>query len=287
MKNLNKIKGSLFGFAVGDAMGAPLEFMSDIEIQEKFGHVNTMLSGGMWNVEKGEGTDDTILMLILGNAIIENREDPYSGFADGLIAWYNSCPKDLGLTTERTIRNYLKCNDWILAAEETYKQTFGNCLSPGSLSRVLPVALFYDDLEEIEDVAYMQSQMTHYSELTCQCCMFYCKLIHAILNDIDRMQLNIMVNDFLTKIRLNKKQHILYPNGNVLDILNCAIKCFFNTDSFEKAIEMAVNLGGDTDTIAALTGGLAGAFYGYDAIPKEWIDQLKFKKNIQIMIDRL
>lgn len=99
MKNLrDRIAGALYGVAIGDAMGAPLEFMSKDEIARAHGRVTEMIGGGWLNVEPGEITDDTQMTLAVAEGIIENPDDPVKGIGNRFIEWAKSGPKDIGTT---------------------------------------------------------------------------------------------------------------------------------------------------------------------------------------------
>lgn len=151
--------------------------------------------------------------------------------------------------------------------------------------RTLPVALAYarnrnEDVEKMHSIARRQSTLTHYDPLAAECCAYYCDLIRELLLGKPLHQvLESGVSHAPLPINLRSPKEKLKVSGFVGDTLETALACAYQTSSFEDALIMAVNLGGDADTIGAVTGGLAGAAYGISQIPKPWLDQVKAKEK--------
>lgn len=134
------------------------------------------------------------------------------------------------------------------------------------------------------------SRMTHWDRESDDACQLYTQIVHRFIQaeytaaeETDRHARDGMKNIILrTTLKdtpydiaeLQGKQQSLNPTGYVVDSMKCAVSFFWHTESFEEAVVDAANLGGDADTIAAITGGLAGAYYGYDAIPARWTEAL-------------
>lgn len=249
---LNRIAGAIYGFAIGDAMGATTEFMTEQQIKRKFGKVTDIIGGGWLNLKAGEVTDDTQMTMCVMNALMRTlgKNDPLGYFfmtecRREFIKWYKSGPKDVGGQCSKAI-NYMMSGEMRARPDN---QALGN----GSLMRAMPCALINDNvLNEI------QGRMTHNNSECSQIIQNYSRLIQDYING------NIYTGNI---------KSILEPSGFIRNTFNNAVywSC---QNSFEEAIIRAVNHGGDADTIAAIAGSLAGAKFGYGEIPVRWINQL-------------
>ena len=140
---LGKIKGGLYGVAIGDALGGTTEFMSVREIQARYGYLTEIIGGGVWRLEPGEVTDDTMMTLCVAEGILENPRDPLDAIGVQFMHWYQTRPKDIGNTIRHTFENVE--GNWFEAAYVTHIE-LGQSAGNGSLMRCLPVALAYTDL---------------------------------------------------------------------------------------------------------------------------------------------
>lgn len=250
MRMRNKIAGAIYGFAIGDAMGATTEFMDAKQIKRKYGQVTDIIGGGWLDLEPGEITDDTQMTICVMNAIMSQPEttDKFIACCEkNFVLWMNSRPKDIGAQCARAI------ND-LMFGKKTHLdvQALGN----GSLMRAMPLAVLGLPFWNI-----MQGRITHNNQICSDFILGYSGLIQDYLNDR------------LTDKYVNKMKSLLEPTGYIVNTFNNSVY-WSRKDSFEEAIIGAVNHGGDADTIAAIAGSLAGAKFGYDAIPERWIDQL-------------
>jgi len=152
--------GAYLGLAVGDALGAPLEFMSAEAIRQRHGVVNTMLGGGWLNVQPGEVTDDTEMTVIMARAILEKRRFDLQSIANAWAAWLKHGPKDIGATCKRGILRYLGDGSISKAVDE---MDAGN----GACMRNLPVALLtLEDKEAFFQHTLAQCHFTHHHPLS-------------------------------------------------------------------------------------------------------------------------
>lgn len=282
MNKLDRIKGALFGVAVGDALGAPVEFMSAAEIRAKHGKVTEMLSGGWLDVVAGEITDDTQMTLCVADGIISEPNAPIKGIGDEFVKWYNGNPKDIGICCRMVIeRAAAVANpDWHKISEEVDEITGGRTAGNGALMRTIFPALYYADLTIACNKADEIGKMTHFHEDSRQAVIAYVSAIHEFLHGESLPQV-AKISEFNRSVL---QKHLDYvhqkvgktpqPTGYVVDSLACALTALLETFSFEDALIFAVNLGGDADTIGAITGGLAGVMYGFDDIPTRWINAL-------------
>lgn len=265
--------GSLLGLAVGDALGAPVEFKH----RGSFPPVEEMQAGGPFNLKKGQWTDDTSLALCLGTSLVERNEfDPYDQI-ERYLKWfregYMSCTGhcfDIGNTTKAALLRYEENKD-------IYAGSVDDPPTNGSLMRLAPVALFYfKNLEDTIRYAGLSSKVTH-APLNCiKACEDLALYIHRALKGETKEEI---FRD--APFDLKKSYEEVSGKGDALLCLEGAMWCFYHSSSFAEGVKLAVNLGDDTDTTAAVFGQLAGAFYGVEAIPQVFLNDLWDKKLIE------
>ncbi|MGI6184207.1 MAG: ADP-ribosylglycohydrolase family protein [Candidatus Fimadaptatus sp.] len=287
----NTIYGAMFGVAVGDALGAPLEFMYQPSIQQQYGVVRDMIGGGWLNVKPGEITDDTEMTLAVARGIFQNPKDPIVAIGRFFVDWANSGPKDIGATCASSIQHAISAAkkknaptkaDWYRASRVTHNMMNGRSAGNGTLMRTAYVGLYYRDEQEAMRKAEQISKMTHWDDDTASDCAIYSAALSQMVNEDSlcaRKQILIQYTSSRSNGRysydlLSRPGYAPRPTGYVVDSFAAALHCIYTTESFEAAVIKAVNLGGDADTIGAITGGLAGALYGYAAIPERWHGQL-------------
>jgi ADP-ribosyl-[dinitrogen reductase] hydrolase len=263
MKKLeSKIAGAVYGFAIGDAMGATTEFMHAHEIKRKSGKVTDIIGGGWLMLKPGEVTDDTQMTMGVMDAIMKAHESetfdwPTFGkfCSDNFIEWYLNEPKDIGSQCRKGITSLMN-NE-----EQPHDK---NVLSNGSLMRAMPLALMGP---EFEDWNTYQGRFTHNNLKCSRMILDYSRLIQSYLNG----------EIYIPKE--NVTRGILEPTGHVWNTYNNAVY-WSNKDSFKEAIVGAVNNGGDADTIAAITGSIAGVRFGIEEIPEKWLNAIDPKVKI-------
>jgi ADP-ribosyl-[dinitrogen reductase] hydrolase len=289
MDRYERMLGGLFGVACGDALGGTLEFMSKDEINRKYGYLKEIIGGGCWDLKPGEVTDDTMMTIAVAEGILDNPENPIEDIGKHFIEWYDSKPKDIGNIIRIALNEYKRSNDRMKAAYYAHQVTGGRSAGNGSLMRCLPVALYYNDIDKMLEITASQSALTHYDQKATDACRFYNLLVYRYLNGKPKVP---CIREYIEKypeykqiFQLSKDQ--LKPTGYVVDTLICVLWCFINTSSFEDAICEAGNLGGDADTIAAITGGIAGVYYGYDAIPDRWKEKILAKEQLTSIAKRM
>lgn len=243
----NKIAGAIYGFAIGDAMGATTEFMNEQEIK-RCGKVKDIVGGGWLNLKAGDVTDDTQMTLCVMDAL-EKHHDNIIGFKLQCIynfaEWYFTKPKDIGGQCQKGITHFISFKDFIPEDNDA--------LGNGSLMRAMPCAILNKS-----DFNIAQGILTHNNQECSQIILEYTRLIQ-----------NIIYNNLYTY----KTECLLEPSGYIRNTFNNSV--YWGTrKTFYEAIVGAVNHGGDADTIAAIAGSIAGARYGYSSIPKEWINKL-------------
>ena len=251
----DKIAGAIYGFAIGDAMGATTEFMNEFEIK-RCGKVTDIVGGGWLNLKAGDVTDDTQMTLCIMDALMKypnNVKEFQNECMKNFVKWFESGPKDVGGQCAKGIQWFMYNNSFI--PEDS--KALGN----GSLMRAMPCALIGK-----ADFNVAQGKLTHNNLKCSQIILEYSRLIQNILYG---------------NLYIHKIKSLLEPSGYLWNTFNNSIY-WSNKPTFEEAIIGAVNHGGDADTIAAITGSIAGARFGYDAIPQRWIDQLDSEVKIYL-----
>lgn len=275
--------GCLIGLSLGDALGAPLEFMSRAEIATNFGEVRELLGGGWLNVEPGEYTDDTQLALAIAESIVRTgRIDP-PDIAARFVAWLRTGPKDVGNITRTAIRYHEQGLPWQEVGPRVARELVGGSAGNGSLMRCAPVGLFHalrpDAL--LRD-SMIVSEITHANPLSVWSSiavnLAIVEFVHGRREDVlARVAAQIpeqQVRDtLLTVPRLPRRS--IRSGGFVLETLGAAFWALQHGENFEEVVVAAVNLGDDADTVGAVAGALAGARDGIDAIPERWKEQLR------------
>lgn len=282
MSKLDRIRGAMYGVAVGDALGAPLEFMDAASIQRMHGTVKDMIGGGWLGVRPGECTDDTAMALAVARGIVEAPGYPIEAIGRRFVEWANSGPKDIGATCATSIREAIRMATdkaepsafiWKHAAEAAHAILNGKTAGNGSLMRTAYVGLYYRDEIDVLEYAWQISKMTHFDDQAAELCTVYSALLYQMVKE-SRLRARKQI---LIKGGVCGMEYAGYepsPTGYVVDSFEAAIYCVYTTKSFEDAVIKAVNLGGDADTIGAITGGLVGALYGFKAIPERWTKYL-------------
>lgn len=302
MEMLNIIKGAIFGHAVADALGVPVEFKSREYLRKN--PVIDMIGFGTYCQPKGTWSDDTSMTLCTLESITKKGKIDLENIMEIFAKWrcfgymtpFDDC-FDIGNATYSAISRYLEGKSFPYGINSEYSN--GN----GSLMRILPVSLYHHfkwkgvdkRLKDIHNV----SMLTHAHERSVIACGIYDFVLEELINNPTKEAIKKGLNraydcyDCLGEIntysRLFKRdfeslsEDEIKSSGYVVDTLEAVIWCLLNTNSYKECVLKAVNLGEDTDTVGAIAGGLAGVIYGYNSIPTEWLDCLAKKE----MIDKL
>ncbi len=266
---LSRARSAFIGLAVGDALGAPVEFMTTHEIKARYGTLKEIVGGGWLHLKPGQVTDDTQMSLCIARAIVAAGGWSLEGIADNFAAWMKSRPIDVGDTCRKGIRNYMLKGE----LEVPYNQWgAGN----GAVMRILPVALFTlgnDSL--LAKYSVEQAHLTHNNAVSDAACIFYGRLIHLALQGHSktrlRRELEGLFNQF-ENFRFEPYRGL--ATGYVVDTMQTVFHYFFKARSFEDCMVNVINQGGDADTTGAIAGMLAGAYYGMEEIPKRWVKKM-------------
>lgn len=282
---INRHEGAMLGVAVGDALGAPLEFMSAKEIRRKHGTVREMLGGGWLSVEPGEVTDDTQMTLAVAERIAADGDNLYQMVGANFLRWFRTHPKDVGgccaaVLSRMSRSDTLHLADWHKAAESHDKASNGGTAGNGALMRAVYPALYYQ-LDKAQEVAANIARMTHWHDHSTRTVQRYTAAINTIVHTptMSAKEAKETAEQMMEDVRKMLPAGRVEPTGYCVSSLICAMNAIRDTDSFEDALVAAVNMGGDADTIGAITGGLAGAIYGSNGIPLRWVNRLENAPN--------
>ena len=297
----NHFQTILIGTAVGDALGVPLEFQPRGYL--KANPVTDMQEYGTHKQPKGTWSDDTSLMLCLAESIVEGLD--LNKLAQKFVAWKNDnfwTPHgwvfDIGIGTRVAIER-LEEGELPELAGGFEEMDNGN----GSLMRILPLILYTKDLEIGQRFEWTKkvSSLTHAHVRSIMACFYYLEFAKKIIKGKDKFEAYIELQTELFQyfqsrkinpLEIQKFNRLLFDDiskveednikssGYVIDTLEASIWCILTTDTYKDAVLKAVNLGHDTDTTAAVTGGLSGLIYGFEAIPTEWLNVLARKEDI-------
>lgn len=302
-----QMQDGMLGLAVGDALGVPVEFRSREVLKRN--PVTGMRAYGTHNQPAGSWSDDTTMALCTLESLTKGVD--YDDMMDRFCRWVDEghmTPHgklfDIGRTTLHALRMYssgvpaLQCGG-------TDVRDNGN----GSLMRILP-AVFYLRREygpacmekaEAFELIHNLSRLTHGHEISQIACGLYCDMANGLMNG--KTMAEAVNHAALTKDRWYGEQgefstwlpefdfvnaetlaalpeEAIKSSGYVVDTLQAALWCLLTTDSYSQCVLKAVNLGSDTDTVAAVAGGLAGILYGAESIPEDWLKVLAKKEEI-------
>lgn len=302
-----KVKGLLFGTAVGDALGVSVEFKSREYI--KTNPVKDMISGGVHNQAAGTWSDDSSLTFCLTESLINgfNPKDVADKFVKSVYEGYwtaNGNFFDLGYATGLSVKK-LKSGVSPLKSGSKTEDSNGN----GSLMRISPLVfyIYKEPILERYKKTKIISSITHAHIRSIIACFYFMEFLRETLLGEDKYEtysrLKKEIPSFLKYLKIKNKEIKIFDkllsgdiyklkesdissSGYVVHTLEASVWCFMTEDSFKDIVLKAVNLGGDTDTIGAVSGAMAGLYYGFNSIPKKWVKKLARKEDILCLSER-
>lgn len=305
MKNRkNAVQGCLLGLAVGDALGSTLEFAP----RDTYEPLIDMVGGGPFKLKPGQWTDDTSMALCLADSLLAcNRHDPLDQLAR-YQRWYQQGENsvtgycfDIGNTVKRALRQYGQNGEPYSGSVDP--MSAGN----GSLMRLAPIVLFYsqhivrkvDALQQLLNMVALSSRTTHGEARAIAACQLMALLIDKALlidpslNDGKDAVLKLAESELSALDSLpeeialiasgtyrHKARNEIASSGYVVHSLEAALWCFWHSTSFAEGALLAANLGDDADTVTAIYGQLAGAYYGEEGIPANWLERLAWRDKL-------
>ena len=270
---LARAEAAYLGLALGDALGATLEFMTPREIRCQYGVHREIRGGGWLGIKPGQVTDDTTMALALGAAIIEDGGQVRAlSCACAFDAWMRGKPVDIGNTVRRNLIAFRRSGDPSARPSEF---DAGN----GAAMRVLPVAFATLGSEETAVCAAVraQSHVTHHNPVSDAACEFVVLAVQDFvrgqpLRDVYRRRIRPLIAEHPEfAFRRRRRDN---PSGWIVETMQAVLQALLETDGFESCLVDVVNRGGDADTTGAIAGMLAGALYGLKALPPRWLKAL-------------
>ncbi len=289
----DRAAGAFLGLAVGDAVGTTLEFRS----RDGQDRLEDMVGGGPFGLRPGEWTDDTTMAVALAESLAERGTLDCRDLMDRFVRWWKegeySCTGscfDIGNTTRAALARYERTGDPM--AGSTDSRAAGN----GSLMRLSPVALrYWDDRAALDTAAADQSRSTHAAEDAVDACRAFASLLADAIAGKARAEVLApghfdgapAVARILGGSWRGRAREDISSSGYVIDTLEAALWSVARTSDFRSAVLLAANLADDADTVAAVTGQLAGALYGQNGIPADWLERVAWKDRLLDVADRL
>ncbi|TXN42378.1 ADP-ribosylglycohydrolase family protein [Methylobacterium sp. WL7] len=288
----DRARGALLGLAVGDALGATLEF----EPRDVHPLHTEMCGAGPFDLKPGQWTDDTSMALALAESLIAHPDFDPADLMRRFVAWAEdgaySCTGscfDIGITTRQSLSLFQRTGEPF--AGSTTPDTAGN----GSLMRVAPVALrALDDDAHAARIARDQSRTTHAATEAVEACDLVVRILREAIQSGGKDALqprpwdgSARVRDIAAGTWRGKTRSQIKSSGYVIDTLEAALWCTDQAASFEEALVLAVNLAGDADTVGAVTGQVAGAVFGVSAIPQRWLEPLAWRGQLETLAAQL
>lgn len=315
---MNRVRDGIIGVVIGDMLGVPVEFTARRE--RDVDPVTGIREGGPNEQPRGTWSDDTSMTLCLASALCTaERVFDLKTIAEEFLAWKEQARWtshgyvfDIGQQTFRAlndIHRILESGDHE-SLEYLHYEAQVHQNGNGSLMRTLPL-YFHIQKEGVEQnfkKIWQVSALTHPHIRAALSCLIYLVMIDELIRVSYVTQayknMQLRMNRFFTEQQIEAEEreafarilegniatidrNQIYSTGYVIHTLEASLWCLLTTDSFQDAVLKAVNLGEDTDTTGAVTGGLAGIFYGIDTVPEEWYETVAKLGEIEALCDRL
>ncbi len=269
--NIERIAGALYGAAAADAVGSSFEGLMADESR-----IPQMQGGGQFSLAAGEITDDTLMMLALLETYAEAGYFSRDIFLRRMILTIRERPKTFGNTT-KTLANLVEMGCFPKASAAVVDRLFGSRTN-GSVMRTLPVGLVASSAEEAADEARRVSAFTHADPEAADACAAVSSAVYSLIHGKSK-------EEVLNEVPSKYLEGELWPSVDALDATRCAFCIFRDGESYLDVVTKVCRLGGDTDTIGAIAGGLCGALYGIGDVPKEWIEVLEVRERIEDVLN--
>jgi ADP-ribosylglycohydrolase len=307
MKDLDKFLGCMYGLAIGDAIGFPVEFMNLGQIKEKFGEQGVTGFEHAWNFPKGTYSDDTQMSIAVANGILSagnanDLESVMKNIGQEFIKWYNSPENNRapGETCAIGCENLQKGMHW---RESGVNESKG-C---GAAMRTAPIGLFYSDIEKVKEVAYASSVCTHAHPTGVASGVATACLVHLALHRcrpesmLDKLFLHTDKYDVYREFRraIEEVNDVLSlePEKAIPEIgqgwigeeaVGIALYSFLKSpDDYRKTVLTAANITGDSDSTACIAGAISGAYNGIANLPEKWVREIENSELLKEIAEQL
>ena len=297
---LDKIKGTIYGQAIGDALGLGTEFMDDYDMAWRYPNGLTHYSEifqdrhrRRWEI--GDWTDDTDMMLCIANAIIKDKGVNLTTIAQNFKDWVNGVPMGIGANTYKVLMFGDYVERPLDVSRKVWELSRYQSAANGGLMRTSIVGLLPGDIEQsATDIC----RLTHYDPRCVGSCVIVSELIHAFVYDkpiptYDQMiaigkRYDERINEYIqlsqcndiSALGLQEEESI----GYTLKTLAAGLWAYWHAETFKDGLHAVVNAGGDADTNAAVACAILGAKFGFNAIPSEYVDGLIYCDQLNTVV---
>ena len=301
---IDKVKGTIYGQAIGDALGLGTEFMTDEDMAEKYPNGITHYSDifqdrhrRRW--KKGDWTDDTDMMLCIANAIIKDKGVDFTSIARNFKEWANGEPMGIGENTYKVLSFADYVEKPFEVSKIIWEMSHRRSAANGGLMRTSIVGLFP---KAVEECAAKICRLTHYDPRCVGSCVIVSELIHSLVYDNSPISYARMIEIGMKYDgRIEEYIDIAINTDNIeaLDLQNwdslgytlktlvAGLWAYWHAESFVEGLLAVVRAGGDADTNAAVACAILGAKFGFHAIPSEYVDGLIYREQLDKVIEGL
>lgn len=303
MDVLDKIKGTIFGQAIGDALGLGTEFLTDKDMAQYYPNGLTYYDEIFQDYHRkkwkpGEWTDDTDMMLCIAHAIIEDKGVVLSHIAMKFKQWATGTPRGIGRHTQNVLLIGDYCDKPSEVSKLIWEMGCKKSASNGGVMRTSIVGVLQNDVEQ---TAADICRLTHYDARCVGSCVIVSEIIHSLIYESRTMTMkeiieigdryDVRIGQYIAQYcdpdvkQLNLQES--YAMGYTLKTLTAALWAYWYADSFEEGLLAIVNSGGDADTNAAVGCAILGAKYGFNSIPRKYINGLINKSHLEMVTNEL
>jgi len=291
----DRARGVLLGLACGDALGRPVEFSTSSAIATEYGRLDEMVGHGTWNQPAGTVTDDTAQALCIARSLVDRGAFDPADVADRFVAWYESGPFDIGVMTAKALDKLERGATWDEAGRQVWENSpEGQNAGNGSVMRCPPLAIPYaTDRDRLTEVSRQSSLITHADPRCTEGCAILNLTVAGLLeraktplqDALDHVDESapFELTAALEPLARGDRPDSLETSGYVIHSLQTALHDGLHAGSAEEAIVTAVNRGGDTDTIGAIAGAVAGARFGAADLPERWLTEIDGRADLEAL----
>jgi len=297
----DRLKGTIYGQAIGDALGLGTEFMTNEDMAWKYPHGIKHYSDifqdrhrKRWKI--GDWTDDTDMMLCIANAVIKDKGVNLTSIAQNFKDWANGEPMGIGENTYKVLMIGDYVEHPLEVSKKVWEMSGKKAAANGGLMRTSIVGLFP---KAVEECAVNICRLTHYDPRCVGSCVIVSELIHALVYNEKRLSyhqivdmsrkyderivefVDLSMNTDIRALELQDEESV----GYTLRTLAAALWAYWNARTFEDGLLSVVRAGGDADTNAAVACAILGAKFGFNAIPQEYVDGLIYKEQLEEVIN--
>ncbi len=298
----DKIKGVIYGQVIGDALGLGTEFMSKETVRKIYpGGLRdySQIKSDIWI--QGEWSDDTDMFLCIMDSLLEKKEVDLLDIAGRFYDWSRSNPKDIGIFTRQVLSMPGYLTNPQKAAKEAWEASGKNAAANGALMRNAIVGIWdYKNQSRVRKNSIDICRLTHYDQRCVDSCIIHSRIISAelahggcspdcvkeLIAGLDS-RIQIYLDEYLTPDISTLKLGEQWGMGYTLKALAAALWAYTYAESFEQGLLAIINEGGDADTNGCIAASVLGAKFGYDSIPKRWIDGIYRVDEIEDRVEHL